>query len=148
MKVERVITPDQVTSINEYGRIINSYADIIEDLNNLVMTLEERISQMEIKINREEARRTFKKFVVIASSSECLAVLTDQFESFCNDIIHVNKSYDNVVYYRLNEEALANGEVVFIRKDFYEKWSRGKKHTVLTIEELEDRLSKKGGLNE
>ena len=147
MKAERVITPDQVTSINDYGRIINSYADIIDKLSETVSTLEERIESLELYITNAERRRTFKKFVVIASSSECLAVLTDRFENFCDDIIHVNNSFDNVVYYRLNDGVLANGEVVFILKDFYEKWSRGKKHTVLTIEELEDRLSN-GGLND
>lgn len=147
VQVRKVITPDQVTDISEYGTIINEQADMIQDQYMIIKDLKRRLEYLEDYIHKEEKRKTFKKFVVVASSGECLAVLTDEFESaHQNDIVHVNSSMDNVVYYRLKEEVLANGEVVFITRDFYEKWKRGKKHTVVTLPELTLKISE-GSLN-
>ena len=147
VKMRKVITPEQVTDISEYGDIINEQADMIQDQYMIIKDLKRRLEYLEDYIHKEEKRRTFKKFVVIASSGECLAVLTHEFEcAHPNDIVHVNSSMDNVVYYRLKEEVLANGEVVFITRDFYEKWKRGKKHTVVTLPELTLKISE-GSLN-
>ena len=147
VRMRKVITPEQVTDISEYGDIINEQADMIQDQYMIIKDLKRRLEYLEDYIHKEEKRKTFKKFVVVASSNECLAVLTHEFEcAHPNDIVHVNSSMDNVVYYRLNEGVLANGEVVFITRDFYEKWKRGKKHTVVTLPELTLKISE-GSLN-
>lgn len=139
-KMRKVIMPDEITPIEEYGKIINQQADTIEAMLKDMEFMSERITQLENYIQKEIKRKTFKKYVVLASTPECLDVLKGRFETGCRSIVHVNSSMPNVAYYRLNEEVLANGEVVIITKEFFEKWKRGKKFRVVTIEDLLDIL--------
>ena len=140
MDAIRVVTQDQVTDIKDYGKVINRQADIIERLSDLVDEMSERISKLESYNDREIRRKTFKKYVVIASNEECRLVLIEQFKSWCHHIINVNDSMRNVTYYRLSDNVLENGEIVFITSDFFGKWKLGKRYKAVTIEELRDIL--------
>ena len=94
----------------------------ILDMYDKINDLEKRVRVLEKERYIENLKKTFKRYVIIASTDESFDVLNSCMENDYKDYLYEVKEHPDVFYYHFLREVLFNAEIIVIRKSYFDKW--------------------------
>lgn len=94
----------------------------ILDMYDKINDLEKRVRALEKERYIDNLKKTFKRYVIIASTDESFDVVNACMEKDYKDYLYEVKEHPDVFYYHFLREVLFNAEIIVIRKSYFDKW--------------------------
>lgn len=113
-------------------------------LLSLINDLEDRVSALEHERKKEERKRHFKRYVIIATDDQCYDVVRDNINGNFRDYIFKVKEFEHITVYHFKREYLDNGEVVIVKNEDFDIWKKGKKFSIIMYRDLHNIFEQRG----